>query len=726
MKKVKYFSLIITVLFTAVISRSQDKDFTLEEIFLSERFTPQRMIGIQWMKDGEHYSFMRPDTESAIQQILALRVEDGTERLIVDGSILILPGTDRPLRFDTYIWSPDETKLLLTTNTKQIWRHSRSADYYLYDLNERWLRPVSALPGEVMNAKFSPNGKHIGFVRDNDIYYYNIETQEETRLTATARDRVYNGRFGWVYEEEFGIADGWRWSSDSKRIAYWHEDENPVNLFNLTNYMPLYSELTVLPYPKAGDDNPVVKIGVVEVESGKTEWMDIGSEHDQYIPRIAWTKDPTKLSIQRLNRTQNHLEFLIADVETGSSRVIFEERSPGWIAIKDDLTFLDDAKHFLWISNRDGWNHIYVYDYERITVRQLTEGQWEVTGMAAVDEERNVLFYTSTEVSHRENHLYRIDMDGGNKLRLTQEPGMHTINMSPTGEYYLDTFSNTRTPLQEYMFDRNGTEVRNIINNTLEPYSGYKMSWPRFGSFTTRDGISLDYRITFPTEFDSTKKYPVIFMVYGGPGSQRVRNTWITLWEQLFVQKGYIIFTMDPRGTGRRGRDFLFKTYKRLGVMEVHDFVEGAKYLAGYDYVDPARIGIYGWSYGGYVSILTLLLGADYFKTGVSVAPVTDWRFYDTIYTERYMLRPQDNPEGYDAGSCLVHADSLKGNLLIVHGAMDDNVHLQNTYHFIDALQSRNKRFDLHIYPRGNHSIGRGITQLHYYSLFTKYFLENL
>jgi dipeptidyl-peptidase 4 len=726
MRTVRLFLSILTLISGTFLSPAQEQDFTLEEIFLSDKFTPQRMNGIQWLNDGEHYTFIRNDPESGVQQILAHSAKDGSEQLLLDGSMLVLPGTDEPLRFDSCSWSPDESRLLLAANTKQIWRYSRSADYYLFDRSERWLRPISPTPGEVMNVKFSPDGKYIGFVRDDDIYYYNIETQTETRLTDTAGDRVYNGRFGWVYEEEFGIADGWRWSPDSKRVAYWHEDENPVNLFILTDYMPLYSEQTVLPYPKAGDDNPVVQIGVVDIETGKTIWMDIGAETDQYIPRIAWTEDPSKLSVQKLNRAQNHLEFLIADVTTGSTEIIFEERSPGWIDITDDLTFLDDGTHFLWISNRDGWNHFYLYDYTGRVVRQITEGPWDVSEITAVDGNRGVLFYTSSEITPRENHLFRIGLDGGNKTRLTREPGLHMINMSPTGDYYIDTYSNTNTPLQVHLFDRDGREIRRIISNSPEPYEDYRISRPKFGSFTTSDSFLLDYRITFPADFDTSNRYPVIFSVYGGPGSQRVRDTWINLWEQHLAQKGFIIFTMDPRGTGGRGRDFLFASYKRLGVTEVNDFIEGAKYLAGYDYVDPSRNGIWGWSYGGYVSILTLLLGADYFKTGVSVAPVTDWRFYDTIYTERYMLRPQDNPEGYDAGSCIVHADSLRGNLLIVHGAMDDNVHLQNTYHFIDALQRKNKRFDLHKYPRGNHGIGSGIIRLHYHTLFTNFFLEKL
>ncbi len=705
---------------------SQTKDFTLEEIFLSEKFTPDRITDIQWRKDGRDYTFTRRDPESGIQQIFISSAPEAGERLLLDGSRLRIPDSEELLRFDTYGWSPDKSQILFSTNTRRIWRYSRSAEYYLFDLQGGWLRPVSAGGGEIMNVKFSPDGRYIGFVRENDLYCYEIETGQERRLTDSAREKVYNGRFGWVYEEEFQIADGWRWSPDSRRIAYWHEDESPVNLFNLTDYMPLYPEQTFLPYPKAGEDNPVMKIGVIDIETEQTVWMDLGDETDLYIPRIEWTRDPEKLSIQRLNRSQNHLEFLIADAATGSARVIFEERSPGWIDIDDQLTFLEDGKHFLWVSNRNGWWHIYLYDYAGRMVRRITDGAWEVMELLAVDDRRGEVFYTSTEVSPQENHLFRIRLDGTEKRRLTQHPGMHIVNMSPTGDYYIDTYSNTQMPLQVYMFDRNGREIRPLISNSAEQYGEYRISWPEFGSFTTSDGLELDYRITYPPDMNRSEKHPVIFNIYGGPGSQRVRNSWITLWDQYLAQKGFIVFTMDPRGTGGRGRDFLFGTYKKLGVMEVHDFVEGAKYLSSYPFVDPGRIGIWGWSYGGYLAILTMLLGADHFATGVSVAPVTDWRFYDTIYTERYMLRPQDNQEGYDAGSCLVHADSLRGELLIVHGAMDDNVHLQQTYHMIDVLQRRNKRFDMHVYPRGNHGLGDGMTKLHYYTLFTDYFLENL
>ncbi len=704
------------------------KNFTLEEILTGGRFMGRGGIrGFKWLKSGDRYSYLDSEKGSKTQGIYAASASTGKAELMVDLGNIKEPGADNPISMSDYNWSPDESKILFTLDVKALWRYSRTAHYFVYTLKDGSLKGISKGPGDVMNAKFSPDSRKVGFVRGGDIYVYDIASDTETRLTTDGAEHLFNGKFGWVYEEEFSITDGWRWSPDGSRIAFWQENETNVPEYTLTDWMPLHQELTKIRYPKPGDPNPVMKIGVVSLDTKQIRWMDIGADTDIYIPRIQWTADPSTLSIIRLNRLQNHLELLFADAATGDTRLVLEEKTNGWFDVESDFPlFLGDKKQFFWHSERDGWDHLYMYDYSGKLVNQVTKGDWEVDEVARVDEKHKTIFYSSTEPSPIERHLYSIRFDGSKKTRLTTIPGSHSFDMSPSGDYFIDRYSSVTLPPQQTMRDREGAEVRKIVENKGEAFTDYNMARRELITFMTADGVTLYASLLKPPDFDPGKKYPVLFDVYGGPGSQSVRNSWTGLYHQLLAQKGYIVFQMDPRGTGARGAAFKFMSYKRLGAYEVADFVEGARFLASQKYVDPKRIGIWGWSYGGYAAAMTLLKAGDYFKAAIAVAPVTDWKFYDTIYTERYMQRPADNPDGYAKGSCVEFAKDLKGKLLLVHGGQDDNVHLQNSVHLIDALEKANKQFEMRIYPNGNHGIGGGNIRLNLYTMMLEFLEKNL
>ncbi len=704
----KSLSLFILAFIALAPLTAQKKPVTLQDAFSNRELSGGRPASVRWLKDGKSYSIQKPDKETKVTNIWKVDVKTGKEELLIDVSGLKSPESDKPFQYVSYQWSEDESAIIFTLSQKNIWRHSTTGDYAVYLVKSKKLIPLPVKTSGMRNVKVSPDGRWVGYVFEDNIWIFALETGKEMQLTHDTDDFVYNGRFGWVYEEEFSIVDGWAWSPDSKRIAFWREDERQVPEIKLTNWDELYYEFTAIRYPKAGDKNPIERIGVIEIASLKTTWMDIGKETDIYIPRMFWTEDPNTLFIYRLNRNQNHLELLSADVTTGKTRVILEEKSAtGWIEVEDSsiLHFLKSRKQFLWMSERDGWNHLYLYDYSGKLIHRVTKGEWEVMQLAGVSKDEKSVYYVSTEDTPLERHLYRINIDGAKKEKLTKETGVHSINMNSTCEFFIDSWSSTIQPPSAHIKDGKGKALRMMSEAKKETFENYHWSQKEVFSFTTSDGMLLYCSMIKPPNFDSNKKYPVYFDVYGGPGRQNVRNQWPGALHQWIANEGFIVFQIDNRGGGARGTAFKHAVYKQLGKWEAHDYIEGAKYLATIPYVDTENIGIWGWSYGGYMAALTLLLGGDYFKAAVSIAPVTDWKFYDTIYTERYMLRPQDNPDGYKVGSCLEHADSLKGRLLIIHGGADDNVHMQNTVQFIDKLINDGKQFDMRLYPNGNHGM---------------------
>jgi dipeptidyl-peptidase 4 len=720
-------ALLLLLLAAAAPLAAQKKAVTLQDVFMNQKFFAPRMPGLVWLADGKHYTYLK--TDGGVRSIWKVNAATADESLLIDGGTL-LTDAGEALKFQSYEWSENQKFIVFTLDERSIWRRSTIGTYAVYDVEKKKLHALPEHAGGVMNVKVSPDGSHVGYVFEDNIYMMNLATRQEIQLTHDARKDVHNGRFGWVYEEEFSLVDGWHWSPDSKHIAFWQEDETQVPEFTMTNFMPLYHDYVRIRYPKPGANNPVEKIGVINLATMKLTWMDLGENTDVCIPRIKWTRDPGTLCIYRMNRVQNELELLFADISTGKTRVVLQEKSAtGWIGVEDGswLHFLKGKDQFVWASEQDGFNHLYLYDYSGKLIRQITTGQWEVTDVLGMTPDEKTLYYLSTEVSATERHLYSIDIDGDDKERLTEESGWHAVNMSPTCALYFDSWSSIERPAQRKLFDGDGDVVRELPGMDPAVYDEYHWSAKELFTVTTADGYKIDCSMLKPANFDPSKKYPVFFDVYGGPGTQAVRNSWPGTMQQWYASEGFIVIQADNRGSSGRGTAFKHAVYKQLGKWEVHDYVEVAKHLGTLPYVNAERIGMWGWSYGGYLSALTMLLGADYFHTAVSIAPVTDWTFYDTIYTERFMQRPEDNPDGYKVGSCLEHADKLKGNLLVIHGGLDDNVHLQNTMQFVDRLEEAGKQFEMRVYPNGDHGVAGGFkSRLGLFQYYMDYMKEHM
>jgi dipeptidyl-peptidase-4 len=733
MKAVKGYALLLfTFLFIcSSISQERPKEFTVEDIFGTTKFFSKTIRGFQWMKGGMAYSFLEMDTVKKQTDLWMHDVATGGKTLIVSADSLVLKEGDSPFRIQNYVWSPDWKKILFT-GTLPARALKTGGNFFLYDLEARSFNQLTDADETQVNVKFSPDGSMIGFVRGNNIFILDHSTGTETQLTFDGGDHVINGHFDWVYEEEFGIIDGWQWSPDGQYIAYWQLDEHRVPEFPIMDFVPLHQEVKRMRYPKAGDPNSVVRIGVVSLSSKNTTWVDIGepldSTQDTYIPRIQWTNKAGLLAVQKLNRRQNRLDLMLADINTGKTKTILTETERTWIEIRDDVRFLEKSDMFVWSSERDGFLHLYLYDMNGKLVRQLTQGKWPVDRLLAVDENAKTVYFLAAVTSPLERDVYSVNFNGMGFKRITKEKGTNNALFEPDASVFLHTFSDAGTPPRISLRKNEGSLIRVVEEGTIESLKDYKVSLKTFFTFKTSDGVELNGWMIKPIDFDPQKKYPVLQYVYGGPGSQTVRNMWEGgnfLWYQVLAQKGYIIVSVDGRGTGMRGKSFESITYKNLGKWETNDQIEAARYLSSLSYVDATRIGIWGWSYGGYMTLMSTLLGAEVFKAGISGAPVTHWKFYDTIYTERYMLRPEENPEGYEQSAPVTHAKKLKGNLLIIHGTSDDNVHWQNTVTMADALIKEGKQFQTMFYPGHMHGVG-GKARVHLYEMMTNFLMERL
>jgi dipeptidyl-peptidase-4 len=701
---------------------------SVERIFASSDFRLQGLPAIQWMKDGQRYTFVGENGDLMVEDAAS-----GRRDVMVAASALVPQGGGEAIEIEDYEWSADERKLIIFTNSQRVWRTNTRGKYYVWDLDRRTLTPISTQDGWQMFAKLSPDGSRVGFVRDNDLYVTDLATGRETRLTRDGGEQIINGTFDWVYEEELGVQDGWRWSPDGQRIAFWRIDQSPVRTFYMIQETDsLYSQPIALRYPKAGTPNPVARIGVIGVGGGETTWMDTGSDTEVLLARMEWAESPNEVVIQRTNRIQNRIDVLLADASTGRSRVLFTETDAAWVDVTDDFTWLADGQRFLWTSERDGWNHLYVYNRNGSVARQLTRGPWEVTRVMGVDERGGWVYFGGTREGPAERHVYRVRLDGRGEIqKLSREPGTHNAAVSPAGTYYLDMYSTISTPTVTRLHRANGTEVRTLVDNTRarEALGQLAVSAPEFFTVRTQDGAELNAWMIKPAGFDPSRKYPVLMYVYGGPGSQTVLNSWggsRYLWHQSLAQRGYIVVSVDNRGTGARGRDFKKTVYLKLGQQEAADQIEAGNWLARQPYVDAARIGIWGWSYGGYMTSMALTRPGSPFKAGIAVAPVADWWLYDTIYTERFMRTPQENPEGYRLGAPVNAAANLRGKLLLIHGTGDDNVHFQNSVRLANALQAAGKQFQFMAYPNRTHSISGGPTSPHLFNMMTDWIVQNL
>jgi dipeptidyl-peptidase-4 len=650
---------------------------------------------------------------------------------IVRTSQLIPAGAKDGISIDEYTFSPDETKILIGTETEKIYRYSTKMEYYIWDIKTEKLTKLSA-GGKERLASFSPDGSKIVFLRDNNIFVTDIATGKEQQVTTDGLwNNIINGSPDWVYEEEFEFTKAYAWSPDGSKLAFYRFDESKVKEYDMVLYDSLYPTVYKYKYPKAGEDNSIVSIHVYDLKSGKTQLMDVGSEKDQYIPRIKWTEDSNILSIQRMNRLQNKLEILLADATAGTSKVIYTEMNKYYIEISNNLTFLKDKKHFIFTSDKDGYTHIYLYNIDGSLVKQLTSGNFEVSDIKGVDEKNDLVYFVSDEEAAYDKALYSVKLDGTKKTKISEKEGTNDADFSEGYKYFINTYSNANTPSIYTINKANGKELKTLIDNSaiVAATKEFGFTQEEFFKFKTSDNIELNGWMIKPPDFVATKKYPVLMYVYGGPGDQTVKNSWGYFdyaWFEMLAQKGYIVVSVDNRGTGGRGETFKKCTYGQLGKLETADQIETAKYLGNLAYVDKARIGIWGWSYGGYMTALCLTKGADYFKMGIAVAPVTNWRYYDNIYTERYMGLPKDNASGYDDNSPVNHVKKLKGKFLLVHGTGDDNVHFQNSMMLADALVNANKQFEMQFYPNKNHSIYGGYTRFHLFTRMTDFILENL
>jgi len=722
-------------------AQERGREFTVDDIYASKKFTSERFRSMRWIEGGKAASYLETDTATKVTNIWRYDVADGSTAVLVSGTDLKLAGSEKPIDVDNYIFSKDERKILFT-GTLTARRLKTGGDFYLWDRDQHTLRQLTDTRDEQLNVKFSHDGKKIGFVRNENLVVLDLESGTESQVTFDGGGHVLNGHFDWVYEEEFGIIDGWQWSPDDRRIAFWQLDENRVPEFPIVDFLPLHQEIETMRYPKSGDPNSIVRIGVVDATVKGTSgggqrppvmWLDIGappdSTQDVYIPRMEWTKDPSGLCVQKLNRLQNRLELLLFNVETGESRTLVTESSDTWVEVRNDLEFLEKSDSFLWSSERDGYRHLFLYDMQGKLLRQLTKGTWDVDNVQGVDEEKGVVYFTAGVTSPLDRDLYSVRLDGTGMNRITGESGVHSINFSPDFSVYRESFSDANTPARTALFRADGTLIRVLADGKIEALDEYVISPLKFFTFSTSDGVELNGWMIKPPDFDPANKYPVLMYVYGGPGSQTVRNSWggsNYFWYQMLAQKGYVIVSVDNRGTGARGVKFKNITYKNLGKWETNDQAEAARYLGGLPYIDASRIGIWGWSYGGYMTLMAMTTAADVFSTGVSVAPVTNWKFYDTIYTERYMQTPELNPEGYEASAPTEHADGLTGKLLEIHGTADDNVHWQNTVTMVSRLEKAGKQFETAFYPGGRHGIASGKTRAQLFTKITNFILENL
>lgn len=653
---------------------------------------------------------------------------------MLDSAALVPAGATRPIDVEGFQFSDDERKVLVYTNSQPVWRTNTRGQYYAWDRDRRTLTPVSTRPGWQMFAKFSPDGGRVGFVRDNDLYVADLATGREARLTTDGSETIINGTFDWVYEEELGLQDGWRWSPDGARIAYWRLDQSAVRTFSMVQETDsLYAQPVSLRYPKPGTPLSVARIGVVAATGGETRWMDTGADPEALLVRMEWAESPSELVIQRMNRIQNRVDVLMANAATGASRALFTETAPAWLDVADNvLAWVNGGRQFIWSSDRDGWQHLYLYNRDGSVARQLTRGAWDVTEYLGTDARGGWIYFGASAEGPTERHVYRARMDGpGTPQRLSREPGWHAASVSPTGAFYLDNASTIHTPTVARLHRADGAPVRVLVDNARAQAAvrGLAVRAPEFLTIPGADGTPLHAWIIRPADFDPAKKYPVLMYVYGGPGSQTVKDQWggtRYLWHQMLAQRGYVVVSVDNRGTGARGRAFRTATYQDLGAVEAADQIAAAQWLARQPYVDPARLGIWGWSYGGYMSSFALTRPESPFRAGIAVAPVTDWRLYDAIYTERFMRTPQENPEGYARSAPVNFAGDLRGRFLLVHGTGDDNVHFQNSVRMANALQEAGRQFQFMAYPDRNHSIRGGAISAHLYTMMTDWLMQNL
>lgn len=720
--------ILISVCLACAFTGFTQKSISLEDIWAKGTFRLKSINEIRSMNNGDDYCILTLEGIDRYEYKTGKRVET-----IIRFSDLDFGNNSKNRVFD-YNFSNDEKKILLATDPEFIYRHSFLANYYIYELETKTLYPLNK-DGKQRLADFSPDANSVSWIRDNNIFITDISSinKDITQVTTDGKfNKIINGSSDWVYEEELALVKGYAWNETSTKLAYYRFDESNVKEYSMQTWGKLYPEAYVYKYPKAGEDNSIVDIFVYDLKNASHKQVDLGKNKDYYLPRIQWSKDENQLIIHKLNRLQNQYEIISVNTNTFEKDILFSESNKYYIDEPDLVYFLEDNSAFIIKSERSAYMHFYMVGMEDKSVLPISSGNYDCEKLCYVDEKDKKIYYTAAESSPINRELMVVNFNGKKQKVISTKMGTNDAEFSKNGKYYIGTFSNHETPPIYTVNTQKGKVLTTLEDNqelkeTIKEYSSEKKE---FGSFTTTLGDDLNYWMIKPANMLEGKKYPVLFFVYGGPSSQEVLNSQRRAsdmyWYKMLAQQGYITICIDPRGTGMRGEEFRKCTYLELGKYETEDLIEAAKYFGKQDYIDKTRLGVFGWSYGGYMSTLAITKGADYFKTAIAVAPVSNWRYYDNIYTERFMRTPQENPEGYDMNSPINHVKKLKGNYLLIHGTADDNVHVQNAIDLMDALINANKQFDHFFYPNKNHGIYGGNTRLHLYTLMTNYIKEKL
>ena len=708
------------------------KALTVERIYSQPSLSGQLTRGLAWMPDSKGVSYFETKGrgKEAKTELWVMDATTGERRLLVPSDKLesILPAEPARATQATglgrhppsqYQWSPDGAALLFQGPTALVW----------FDLKTQTPRTLVSGKAGIADPKISPDGKFVSFVRDHNVWLVNAADGKERAVTQGGTEEIRKGELDWVYPEELDCKTAYWWAPDSSAIAYMQMDERKVSKYPLVEFASPSGEAEMERYPVAGGTNPTVRVLVASLNGGEPRAMDIGAETDIYIPRVNWLRDSKHVAIQRLNRTQTQLDLLVADAADGKSGVVLSEKDPYWINVSDDLYFLKDGKRFVWSNERSGYRHLYVFDLKGNQLAQVTKGEWEVTGLDAVDETKGVAYFTATESSPLERHLYRAGLDGAGFARVTKEEGTHTVTIAPDAAAFSDTYSNAAAPQRQDLYRTDGTRVAVINENKVAELADYHLSPMEFLAVKSRDGAVLNASMIKPPDFDAKKKYPVLVYTYGGPHAQVIRNAWggaNFLWHELMAQKGYIVFSLDNRGANGHGHAFETPLHFRLGKQELEDQRDGVAWLKSLPYVDGNRIGIWGWSYGGHMTLHAMFEAGDDFKAGFAGGPVTDWHYYDTIYTERYLGLPQQNEKGYKDSSPVKYASQLKGKLLIAHGTGDDNVHYANTLSLINDLIEAGKYVEVMAFPGRGHGVSDQPARSVLMQRVMQFFLDNL
>ncbi len=721
MKKL-HFSLLFILGFI-VAGTAQDKQVPLEEIWNGE-FRTEGMDVLRSMNSGTEYTVLNSDrdTKSSMIDKYAYSTLEKLETMVSSADSKEIP------YFTSYEFSKDESKILLATEIEPIFRRSTLGIFYLYDVASKSV--VKIADTKIQEPTLSPDGSKVAYVQDNNLFVFNVADKTTVQVTMdVVKNKIINGVTDWVYEEEFGFVRAFEWNSSGTKIAFIRFDESEVPEFSMDLYgSELYPSRHEFKYPKAGENNAVVSLHIYDIANGKVSMVDLGDAY--YIPRIKWMNNANNLSVQILNRHQDLLKLMSVNAVNNKVSLLLEKRDKAYVDITDNLTFLADDS-FIWSSEKDGYNHLYLYDSKGKLKNQVTKGSWEVTSYYGYDKKTDKIYYQSTENGSINRDVYSIGRNGKSKKRLTEKTGQNYASFSADFTYFINTFSSATTPPVYTLHKaQTGKELKKIKDNQalLKKLEAYAISPKEFSTLSI-NGNDLNMWMIKPQDFDATKQYPLLMFQYSGPGSQSVANRWMSsndYWYQMLAAEGYIIACVDGRGTGFKGRDFKKVTQLELGKYEVEDQIAAATSLSDLAYIDENRTGIWGWSYGGFMSTNCLLKGNEVFEMAIAVAPVTSWSFYDTIYTERFMKTPAENPSGYDDNSPFNYPELLKGKYLLVHGSGDDNVHVQNSMRMIEALVQANKQFDWAIYPDKNHGIYGGNTRLHLFTKMTNFIKENL